>query len=251
MSRADRLQEEILRVAIDYAPDPALVRIYEDLNTRHFRSFLPAIPVAWEPRLAEVGPLAEESFTLEGMFGHIGDKAIILINPGISGNADALRRALSHEMVHAYLYTIGDQSTDHGPSFQATLKRISAEGAFAAVASTAAERESLRTWLEDESARLEMANDQTRRESEALALETREIESSLSELTARRGPGEGAGGPAEDPAVVAWRNRRDAHNRRVEEFRARSERLRTELGAFNEKVERYNLMVAYPDGLDE
>lgn len=246
-SAADQRQAEILAVAVDHAPDPALVRVYDEINTRHFNRVLPAIPVVWEPRLAEVGPLAAKTFTLEGMFGHIGDKAVILLNPSLARDADALRRALSHEMVHAFLHTIGDPSSDHGPAFQATLKRLADEGAFPGIVASAAERESLRGWLATESARLDHERDVARRDGEVLAHEAQEIEQALAELNARTR----ASAVADDPAVADWTRRRDAYNHRVEEYRARAERHASHLAAFNGQVERYNLMLSYPDGLDE
>jgi hypothetical protein len=250
-SAADRRQEEILKQAIGYAPDPALGRVYDELNVRHFNAFLPPIPVVWEPRLGDVGLLApDEAFTLEGMFGHIGDKAVILLNPGLSRDPAAVRRTLSHEMVHAWLYMIGDTSTDHGPAFQATLRRLSAEGAFPGIIASEEERAGLAAWLTSESVRLDGVSEESRREGEALAREALEIEQALATLNARsevtpRPPGGGM-----DRSIADWTLRRDAYNRRVTEFRARADRHRADLAEFNAQVERHNLMLSYPDGLD-
>jgi hypothetical protein len=247
LSAADKRQAEILKVAVDYAPDPGLVRAYDEINRRHFGGQLPAMPVVWEPRLAEVGPLASQAFTLEGMFGRVGDRAVILLNPSLARDADAMRRALSHEMVHAWLFTIGDPSTEHGPAFQATLRRLADEGAFPAIVSSPREREHLRAWLESESMRLDMMTGEAQRESEALAIEARGIEEALADLNARRR----AGAAVEESAISAWTLRRDAYNRRAGQLRARADRARAEAAAFNAQVERYNLMVSYPDGLDQ
>jgi hypothetical protein len=247
LSAADRRQREILEQAIDHAPDPALVRVYDEINARHFNGRLPAIPVVWEPRLAEVGPLAAQAFTLEGMFGHIGDRAVILLTPGLARDPAALRRALSHEMVHAWLHTQGDISTGHGPAFQATLKRLSDEGAFAGLVADPEERESLRAWLQAESMRLDTMSDEARREREALALEAHAIELSLTDINARRR----SGLAVDEPVIAAWTARRDVYNRRVDQMRARAERARADAAAFNAQVERYHLMVSYPDGLDQ
>jgi hypothetical protein len=246
LSAADERQREILEQAIGHASDPALVRVYDEINGRHFGGRLPAIPVAWEPRLAEVGPLAAQAFTLEGMFGHIGDRSIILLHPELARDPGRLRRALSHEMVHAWLHTTGDSSTGHGPAFQNTLRRLSDEGAFDGVVATPQERESLRVWLEGETMRLDTLGAETRRESEALAIEARELEQDLARLNAR--PRDRIG--SADPLAVDWTRRRDAHNRRVEELNRRTERVRSESAEFNAQVERYNLMLSYPDGLD-
>lgn len=249
LTPADRRQQEILEQAIDLAPDPALGRMYDDINTRHFHGRLPEMAVVWEPRLADVGTLAQDAFTLEGMFGHIGDKAIILLNPRLARDNEGLRRALSHEMVHAWLYSIGDASTEHGPAFQQTLERLATEGAFAGIPGSVAEREHLRVWLENESARLDSQNDENERETEWLTREAHDLELTLAELNARKTARDDQR-LAEDTFVAAWRSRRDSYNRRVAELRDRADRYRADLEAFNERVERYNLMTAYPAGLD-
>jgi hypothetical protein len=248
LAPADRRQQEILKEAIGLPADPALGRVYDEINTRHFNGRLPVVPVVWEPRLAEVGELAEHAFTLEGMFGHIGENAIILLNPRLARDQDSLRRALSHEMVHAWLYSIGDSSTEHGPAFQKTLARLAGEGAFAGIPGSPAEREHLREWLESESARLDSQHDENERETEWLTREARDLEQALADLNARR-PTDDAP-RADDRSVAAWRSRRDSYNRRVAELRERADRYRADLEAFNARVERYNLMTAYPSGLD-
>ena len=250
LSAADQRQEEILKLAIDQPPDPALGRAYDDVNTRHFGGLLPSMPVIWEPRLAQVGTLASGAFTLEGMFGHIGEKAVILLNPSLARDQDALRRALSHEMVHAYLYTIGDQTTGHGPAFQATLRRLANEGAFTGVVATAQERESLRNWIEEESARLDAESERTRREGEVLVLEARDLEQAFASLNTGSESATPASALEQATVMAAWTSRRDDHNQRVDALRARTERARADLASFNEQVARYNLMLSYPDGLD-
>lgn len=245
-TEADRRQAEILKTAIDYAPDPALVRAYDEINTRHFAGRLPSIPVVWEPRLAEVGALAAEAFTLEGMFGHIGDRTVILLNPTIAQDRDALRRALCHEMVHAWLHTIGDTSTTHGPAFQMVLERLANEGAFAGIVASPEEREALRVWIDAESARLEAEKERARMEDDALAIEARAIERTLADMNARQR----GGSAVSEASAEAWTLRRDDYNRRVAELRAMAERMHADAAAFNEQVERYNLMLSYPDGLD-
>lgn len=247
LSAADERQRQILEEAIDHAPDPALVRIYDEINERHFGGRLPAMAVVWEPRLEEVGPLAAQAFILEGMFGHIGQRSMILLNPSLTQDPERLRRALSHEMVHAWLHTTGDSSTEHGPAFQDSLKRLADEGAFDSVVTTPRERESLRVWLEGESMRLGTLREEARRDGEALAIEARELEQDLARLNGRPSAQIGA----VDPLAAAWNRRRDAHNRRVEELNQRAERGRTESAAFNAHVERYKRMLSYPDGLDD
>jgi hypothetical protein len=247
VSAADRRQQEILALAIDQPADPELGRVYGDINSRHFDGRLPEMPVIWEPRLAEVGRLADQAFTLDGMFGHIGDKAVILLHPRLARDSAALRRALSHEMVHAYLYTTGDRSNDHGPAFQATLRRLSDEGAFPGIAAGDDERETLRRWIADHSDRLDADRAQHRRERDALATEAIALEEDLADLDALHK----IGAVVDDAAVAAWTKRRDDYNRRVEALRARSERVDADVAALNEQVDRYNQMMSYPDGLGE
>jgi hypothetical protein len=243
---ADERQFEILRDAITLPPDPALVEVYADVNTRHFYGLLPAVPVVWEPRLVEVGALADDAFSLEGMFGHIGDRAIILLNPDLARNREAIRRALAHEMVHVWLYSIGEPSTGHGPAFQMALKRLAGEGAFSGLPATEREREALRDWLDSESSRLDSMSAQAGREGDSLEAEARDLAHELAALGGRRADPDSSS----DPSIVSWRHRRDAHQRRVQELRDRSTRHQRDVAAFNAQVERYNLMAAYPHGLD-
>src|SRR6476660_1844508 len=111
----DERQHEILRQDIDQPGDPALIRMFSAINTKYFNGSLQTLPVVWEPRLAEVGAIASQKFTLEGMFGHLGHRAMILLNPELRTDARALERALCHEIVHAYLYARGESTNSHGP----------------------------------------------------------------------------------------------------------------------------------------
>ena len=155
-SAADARQKEILRENLGRPSDPALARRFAELNAKHFAQALPAMPVIWEPRLAEVGALAGPNVTLLGVFGQSGDRSAILLDPSLKNDAEGLDRALCHEMVHAYLFTtLGDSTTNHGESFQAVLRRLSSEGAFVGIPASAQERADLRAWLDTEKARLD------------------------------------------------------------------------------------------------
>jgi hypothetical protein len=243
-------QREILKDALGRPTDPGLVRKFRELNAGHFAGKLPDIPVLWEPRLAEVGAMAGQAFSLEGMFGHIGDRSAILLHPNLAGDDAALARALSHEMVHAYLHSIGDPSTSHGPRFQTELKRLAAEGAFAGIVADDVERQNLRAWLDDEAARLDADSAAVRRESEDLERERIDLERAFADMNARATPGEGRRPPTREE-VDALNDRRDAYNQRAQSAAARAERGRADLARFNQEVERYNLMLVYPDGIDE
>lgn len=193
---ADRLRHELLDRALEQPGDPDLQALYESLNAKHFGNDLPPIPVRWEPRLAEVDRLEGGAATMKGMFGTKGDRAAILLSPSVEDDRAALHRALAHEMVHAYMFRMGEDTAEHGPSFQAVLSRLAMEGAFEGLPSTPEERAALRIWIDQEKARL--------------ATEDLAIRQSMDE--------------------------------------ARFERLRTDRERLNQDIDRYNLMIVYPDG---
>lgn len=248
MSPIEARQREILEDTLDLPEDPALGRRYRELSTKHYGGRLPALRVLWEPRLAEVGALARQAFSLEGMFGHVGQKAAILLNPKLQHDEAALARALAHEVVHAYLYSTGHASTSHGAEFQAELERLAAEGAFTGIHANGATRSSLRAWLDDEARRLEVDGAEVRREGEAIEQERAALEAAFADINDRGRRGQAA--PTRDE-VDSLNARRDSYNRRVEAANARAERGRADLAEFNRQVERYNLMLVYPDGIDE
>jgi hypothetical protein len=191
-----RLQHELLVQALALPSDPDLEESYARLNAKHFDGELPAMPVRWEPRLAEVDALEGGDAQLKGMFGTLNGKAAILISPSVGGDDGALTRALCHEMAHAYMFRMGEDTRQHGPSYQAVLRRLSIEGAFEGLASTPEERDALRRWIDREKTRL----------------------------------------AAEDAAL-----RQTVDPERLE-------RLRTDRARVNAEIDRYNLMLLFPDG---
>ena len=193
---ADRLRHELLDHALEQPGDAELQVLYKSLNEKHFGNDLPPIPVRWEPRLAEVDRLDTGEATMKGMFGTKGDRAAILLSPSVEDDPAALHRALAHEMVHAYMFRMGEDTAEHGPSFQAVLRRLAMEGAFEGLPSSPEERTALRQWIDREKARL----------------------------------------ATEDAAL-----RQSMDEARLERVRADRERL-------NQEIDRYNLMIVYPDG---
>lgn len=251
-SAAEIRQQELLKRNIDGPGDPDLVARYETINVRHFGGMLPSLAVRWEPALADVGPLAARTFTLEGMFGRIGRRMIILMNPAVKGDPRALDRALCHEMVHLYLFTVGDETTNHGPAFQAVLHRLSAEGAFEGIAGTDEEKAALRAWIEAESARLDADKHDVDLIGDDIARERAALEAAVAALNARIAAAAHAGGsPPSADDIQTVDDRRQRFNRLVIETNARIARGRAALAHFNDEVARYNLMLVYPDGLDE
>lgn len=211
--------------------------MYQDINARHFAGALPDIPVRWESELMAVGELAGRAFTLEGMFGHVAGRAIILLTPSLQHDMQALERVLCHEMVHAYLYTIGASETAHGDRFQTVLRRLSTEGAFEGLVASPGERARLRAWLDEEAVRLEG-------EEAALAELGRVMQRELADL-------EAAGLSVDSPDTAsALTARREAYNERAAEANARVAQLQRDRETFLREVERYTLMIVYPDGLD-
>jgi hypothetical protein len=232
------LQQDLLHENVGRPGDPRLSLLFHDMSVQYFGGQLPAIPVRWEPDLARVGPLVARQFALKGMFGTIGSRSVILLNPDLGADSAALKRALAHEMVHAYLTVTGDSSTDHGPAFQAVLQRLSREGAFEGIAASGAEREQLHAWLDAESARLDA--------------ERKEMDQFGADINAERGEIERALAKPDRSAeaTAALTARLDAYNQRAVEANDRSERDRADVEHFNHEVERYNLMLVYPDGMD-
>jgi hypothetical protein len=245
-SAADTRQRQLLDANLDKPGDPSLDQFYAQINKQHFRGGLPPIPVRWEPQLADVGGLAEGAFRLEGMFGHVGSKAVILLNPTLQNDPAALRRTLCHEMVHAQLYVAGQPTAEHGPAFQTILRRLSAENAFEGIVASDEERTNLRAWLDAEAARLDEEQSAVTQEAADLDRERGEIESGLASLTSRMNT------PSAPTAaeVSAHNARRERYNWRVSQAQARVEAGRTDRARFNQEVERYNLMLVYPDGMD-
>jgi chromosome segregation ATPase len=153
-------------------------------------------------------------------------------------------------MVHAYLYEIGDRTTDHGAAFQAQLKRLSDAGAFTGIVATEDERRALKTWLDDENARLDAEGAAVQQEDEAIARDRTDLDAAIADMNARLQRGAAADRPS--PAEIdALESSRQAFNARVTAIRARANDARVALAEFNRQVERYNLMLVYPDGLDE
>ena len=154
LTAAEALQTRLLSENIRRPSDAGLRLKYEDINRDHFDGALPPLTIRWEAGLAGVGNLAARKFTLEGLFGEIGSREVILLNPSLQTDPAALMRALCHEMVHASLFSHGNRSTNHGAAFRAELRRLSAAGAFEGMPASDEDKAALRQWLDAESARL-------------------------------------------------------------------------------------------------
>lgn len=107
---------------------------------------------------------------------------------------------------------LADRSDGHGPRFQTLLRRLSAEGAFEGLVATDEEKADLRASLE--------------RRSEEMDRESSRLRAAWSEVDAT-------------DAV------------RVAEYNSRVHRLRDAAADFDRRGSQYNLMISYPDGLDQ
>jgi len=237
-SPSEALQEKLLRRNIDRPGDQALGQRFQAINARHFRAALPAVPVVWEPELANVGALSRDEFRLEGMFGLVGTRSMILLHPRLRDDPKAIDRALSHEMVHAYLHSVGESTTTHGPPFQTVLSRIAREGAFESLVSTPQERSALRAWLDGETVRLEAERRALEGLGQQIERERAEIERAMSDIS-----------NAEERAALEAR--RDAYNALAAEANDRVDKQRAAHDELNRQIARYNLMITYPDGLGD
>lgn len=215
--------------------DPDLAAEFQAINMHYFGGDLPSMPVRWEPGLGTPGSTGATSFTLEGLFGHLGSKSVILLNPSLRQDAAARTRALCHEMVHASLFAAGDASANHGAAFQVVLRRLAAQGAFVGTPATDDERESLHAWLDEESVRIDAERQAMAELSADLDRERAGVERTL----------------ASSGETAELASRREAYNAKASAANDRLEHDRSDVAHFNAEVDRYNKMLVYPDGLDD
>lgn len=204
--------DDLLRLNTGRPSDPDLADAYGVVNAQYFENRLPPARIRWEEGLDRVGPMIAENFRLEG----VTNGELILLHPVLAADPQQLRAVLCHEMVHVALR---DRPEDHGPEFQARLRALAERGAFVGIVATDAEKEELKTTLQRTSQRLSQEITDLR------ALQQR-IE-------------------AEAPSMP-----REAVQDRVWDFNKRVREHNEAADDFNRQVERYNLMITYPDGLD-
>lgn len=243
---------EIIRSNVETQGDPALGEEYRRMNERYFSGALPDVPVAWEPALEDVGPLTADGFVLEGLWGQIGQRTVILLNPVLRDDERRRERTLCHEMVHQYLFSAGAGEREHGPAFQQQLRRLSEEGAFEGIAASEGERAQLRAWLNDESARLDSQDAELAEMRREIDPEREALERLAGELNARTAAANarGSGWPPEDE-INAVTSRQEVLRQRMDDFNQRLDRRNADGADFNREAHRFNLMMSYPDGLDD
>ena len=246
--------------------DVELSNNYQEVNERYYGNKLPKIPILWEPRLKEVGALTAEGLVQKGLWAQQGDKVFILVNPEAGANPRELRRVLCHEIVHEYLFTLGDTRANHGAAFKSELHRLAEAGAFEGISASEDEKASLKFWIEGESTRLagELSSiseegidlDQTKK---TMELEKTSSDRELRDLNQRItiANDQGSGWPSDDEMESfkargrLFDQRAADFNGRVASFQVRVADYNGDVSRFNRSVNRYNLMMAYPDGLDE
>ena len=248
LTAADVKRSEILAHAAGSPGDPELGREYQEINAQYFRGVLPDIPVIWEAELTDVGPLLAPGFVLDGL----SDSTRILLNVSLKLDARRLRAVLCHEMVHEYFFSAGGPNPKHGPAFQEILRRLADEGAFEGVSATAAEKAALRSQIDTDAARLNDENAELENNRGRIVQERGERDREMNDLNERirAANGKGSGWPSrEEIAAVEARGRAFAD--RLAAFNAQVAKVGADVEAFNREAERFNLMMSFPDGLDE
>jgi hypothetical protein len=215
--------DELLRLNANQPSDPDLASEYRSINRQYFEGRLPAVGIRWEPRLAEVGPMIAEGFRLEGAT----NGRLILLNPSLQDDEPGMRRTLCHEIVHV---AVRERDQEHGRIFQAGLRQLSEQGAFVGTGATEEEKQELNRTIASQVKELEKAEVSLRQTRTGLDADTARVQAQPDD-------------PGRNAAVVDLQNRADFYNADIQRFNMDVARL-------NRMIEDYNLMVAYPDGLD-
>jgi hypothetical protein len=212
VSAEQQRMDELMRQNESRASEPQLADAYDMMNAQYFDARLPNVRIRWDEGLDAIGPLIAEDFRLEGLT----NGKVILLHPSLERDPRQLRAVLAHEMVHVALR---DRNHGHGPEFQARLRALAERGAFEGIVATEAEKEELRASLDKQARRLA---------------------GELGDLTRLR----------DEIQAAAPSLERQALQDRVWEFTKRVRDHNERADDYNRDIERYNLMITYPDGLD-
>jgi len=244
-SESESLQRVLLDAARGRLEDPALGLLFEDLNRQHFGGQLPDVKVLWEEALhrLDAGDYRQNGMT---------DGTVILLNTALRDDDTEVRRTICHEMVHVKFIARGRTSTAHDEAFQTELRRIFDEGCFQALWASPEEKASLEQWITVERARLDAARADAEAQLAAIQAEEARVERLIAGLNERTRAADaaGSGWPSQDELAAA-EAQRTALSDRVSAYNAAIAAHVIDRAQFNEAVQRYNLMVAYPDGLAE
>jgi hypothetical protein len=238
-------QRALLDATRNKPEDPDLGLLFDELNTRHFGARLPDVKAVWS---AELDSLDEGDYRLNGMT----DGKTILVKAAFREDHADVSRTLCHEMVHVKLIAGGQTSTAHDSVFQRELRRIFDEGCFQAIFASEDEKASLQEWITAERARLDAAVAAAAAQLTAIQQEETHIQQLIAELNdrIRAANAAGSGWPSAEETTAAERQQA-ALTDRVSAYNAAVAENERAQARFNEEVERFNLMAAYPDGLAE
>jgi hypothetical protein len=225
--------------------DAELGRLFSELNVLHFDGRLPAVKVTWASGLDRFDA---GDYRLNGMT----DGSIILLKTVLQGDEGETRRTLCHEMVHVKLIAAGNTSTAHDGGFQQELRRLLDEGCFHALWSSPDERAALKGWIETERNRLDAARARIEEQSASVQEESDRVDRAFAELNERIRIANAAGSGWPSPGETDDAERQKvALNGSIAAYNAAVAANAADQARFNEEVRRYNLMLAYPDGLAE
>lgn len=238
-------QHAIVEAARGKPEDPGLGLLFDELNVRHFSGQLPNVKVLWDEDLhrLDAGEYRQNGMT---------DGEIVLLHGALKSDEADIRRTLCHEMVHVKFLAAGHRSTAHDTLFQTELRRIFDAGCFLAVWSSPEERASLREWIDTERRRLDAARIDIEGQGAAVKLESERVARTIAELNERIARANAAGGGWPPPEETGAAERQKAAlNHSILVYNSAVAANAGEQARFNEAVQRYNLMLAYPDGLAE
>jgi hypothetical protein len=238
-------QRALLEATRNKPEDSDLGLLFDELNARHFGARLPDVKVVWS---SELDSLDEGEYRLNGMT----DGRTILLKATFKDDEADVRRTLCHEMVHVKFITAGGRSTAHDDRFQNELRRIFDEGCFPAIWASEAEKASLQEWITAERTRLDTAVAATAAQLTAIQQEETRVQRLIADLNdrIRAANAAGSGWPSAEETAAAERQQ-IALTDRVSAYNAAVAENESAQTRFNEEVERFNLMAAYPDGLAE
>ncbi len=240
-------ERALLDAVRDRPGDAPLGQLFSELNARHFGGQLPHVKVIWAH---ELDRLDVGDYRLNGMT----DGRVILLKAALRDTDDDadVRRTLCHEMVHVGLLAAGRRLTTHDAIFQNELRRIFDGGCFQAIPASEDEKATLKAWIDAERARLDSVRSRMDAEGAAIKSETDDVDRSFAALNDRIGVANASGGgwPSREETEAAERQRA-ALNDRIVAYNSALSASERDQAQFNAAVQRYNLMLAYPDGLAE
>lgn len=238
-------KNEVFERNINKPSDAELVEEYRKINTQHFSNQLPLVPLHWEDSLTDASPNAAKGYRMQGLWTSDGQRAQIYMNPALKRNRTERTRTLCHEMVHEYLFTVGDSKTGHGPKFRAVLQRLLDEGAVEGTLVSESAKEVERLVLEQEKLGLEHIEAEIAAAREPMGTLDTEFEELNDRI--RTANMNGYGWPSEEEIELV----RSPHHEQVRLYNGLIREYNSGSTEFNRHIKRYNLMMSYPDGNEE